>query len=158
MSTDTLTRHPPQRAPRRPRLIGLQARLHAVSLDRELADGVPTWSTPRHAARALQLTSRKRRTAIADGLDRLLADAQRPARNHRLSAGIAPCRASVSDCATQIMDLSDVLRSHAPVSAAGIANLRGLLCDGAGPVYVAHRGGELQRALHRITLTITVPT
>jgi hypothetical protein len=158
MSTHTLTRRPPERAPRAPRLIGLQARLHAVSLDRELARGVPTWSTSRHAARALQLTSRKRRTTMADGLDRLLADAQRPARHHRLSAGITPCRASVSDCASQITDLSGVLRSQAPVSAAGIADLRALLSDGAGPVYVAHRGGELQRALHRITLAITVPS
>ena len=76
----------------------------------------------------------------------------------RLSASVAPCRASVTGCAGQMADPSALLRSDAPVAAAGVAALKQLPCDGAGPVYMAHRGGELQRVLRWIALTITVPT
>jgi hypothetical protein len=156
MTTGALTRR--ARAPRPPLLIGLQARVHAMSLDHELAAGVATWRSPRHAARAVQLTGQRYRASLADGLDRLLAEARRPARYHRLSAAVPPCRASVLGCASQMVDLSAALRSEAPVSAEAVAGLRVLLCDGAGPVYNASRGGELQRALRRITLAIAVPT
>jgi hypothetical protein len=156
MTTHALTRR--VRAPRPPLLIGLQARVHGMSLDRELAAGVATWRSPCHAARAVQLTSPRYRASLADGLDRLLAEARRPARYHRLSAAVPPCRASVLGCASQIADLATAMRSAGPVSAEAVAGLRVLLCDGAGPVYNAGRGGELQRTLRRITLAVAVPT
>ena len=54
-STATLDRHAPTpRAAARP-LLGLRVRLHRGTLDRALADGTPTLSTPALALRASQL-------------------------------------------------------------------------------------------------------
>ena len=40
--------------------------------------GIAPWRSPAHAARALQLTSARRREAYAAGLERVLAETERP--------------------------------------------------------------------------------
>jgi hypothetical protein len=53
------------------RSIRLKARLFGYRLDRDLACGVPSWQTSLHAARGLQITSRRQCRATAKGLERV---------------------------------------------------------------------------------------
>jgi hypothetical protein len=159
-----MTTHAPsrrrRRAPARHRPswhVALSARLHAPQLDRELAAGIATWRTPRHAARALQLTDPRRRLTLAATLDRLVVEAHHPRLvAQRLSAAIPPSRSSVLACESLIRDIAATLREPVPVTAEGVARLRAILCDGTGPLYTPNRTGELRRALHQITRLMTV--
>jgi hypothetical protein len=50
--------------------------------------------------------------------------------------------------AAELSDLAALLRGDAPLYARGLAMLRGLLIDGAGPLYSRGDGTELASALH----------
>jgi hypothetical protein len=144
---------------RRPgRLVSLRARLHRESLDRELAGGIAPWRSPAHAARALQLTSTRRRDAYAAGLERVLAETERPPRSIRFSGVVTPDPASVILCAPTIWEIVGTLRAPAPVSAEGMARLRTLLCDGAGPLYCAGNAEQLRQNLEHIARWLPVAT
>ncbi len=132
----------------------VSAWLHRERLDKELAAGVPSWHSPRHAARAVQLASRRHRTELAQGLDRALGDARRPAVNFRRTTYVAPCRSSVLHCAPLLEDLSAVLASGLPVDPAALARLRVLARDGIGPFYCGGRCAELAEALNLISAGI----
>jgi hypothetical protein len=140
------------------RLVSLRARLRHESLDRELASGVAPWRSPAHAARALQLTSARRRDAYAVGLERVLAETERPPRSTRFSGVVAPNAAAVILCAPTIWEIVATLRASAPVSAEGMARLRALLCDGAGPLYCAGHDDQLRQALEHISRWLPVAT
>jgi hypothetical protein len=145
--------------PRQPgRLVSLRARLHPGSLDRELACGVAPWRTPSHAARALQLTSARRREAYAEGLERVLAETERPRRNTRFSGVVTPDATAVVLCAPTIWEIVGTLRGPAPVSAEGMARLRALLCDGAGPLYHGSDPARLRAVLEHIARWLPVAT
>ncbi len=77
------------------------------------------------------------------GLERVLAETERPPRNTRFSGVVAPDAASVILSAPTIWEIVMTLRAPAPVSAEGMARLRALLCDGAGPLYC---GGDPEPA------------
>jgi hypothetical protein len=47
-----------------------------------------------------------------------------------------------------MQSLAEHLRGPGPLYAAGIAMLKMLLTDGAGPAYTDHRGDALARQLH----------
>ncbi|HUO69865.1 MAG TPA: hypothetical protein VMU39_03730 [Solirubrobacteraceae bacterium] len=126
-----LRRTPPRRPPRR---VWALSHLLAPRIDRELAAGVPSWSSPAHAARSLQLSSPRSRRALAESLERLAEDARKP-RMRVASAVIPPCRDQVRDAFPLIGVLADRLRSAMPVDSRGMARLRRLLCDSAGPCY-----------------------
>lgn len=113
----------------------ISARVRGAALDRQLADGVATWSSRAHAARAVHITSARSRRGLARALERLLAEAAAPTRAQLGSAVVPACRASVIEAAPQIAGLAVRLRSRAPVQAAGVARLLTLLSDGGGPVY-----------------------
>jgi hypothetical protein len=143
--------------PRRPgRLARLRARLNRAALDRDLASGVAPWRSPAHAARALQLTGARRREAYAHGLKRLLSETENPRRSTRISAVVLPNPASVILCAPVIWEIVAELRGPAPVSAEGMARLRALLCDGAGPIYCAGHEHELRQALEHVARWLPV--
>ncbi len=144
---------------RRPgRLVSLRARLRHGSLDRELASGIAPWRSPAHAARALQLTSTRRRDAYAEGLERVLAETERPSRKTRYSGVVTPDPATVILCAPAIWEIVRTLRAPAPVSAEGMARLRALLCDGAGPLYCAGNAEPLRQAFEHISRWLPVAT
>jgi hypothetical protein len=144
---------------RRPgRLVSLRARLRHGSLDRDLAAGIAPWRSPAHAARALQLTSARRRDAYATGLERVLAETERPPRNRRFSGVVTPDPATVILCAPTIWEIVEVLRAPTPVSAEGMARLRTLLCDGAGPLYCAGNAEQLRQALEHTSRWLPVAT
>ncbi|HTU29117.1 MAG TPA: hypothetical protein VMF07_07030 [Solirubrobacteraceae bacterium] len=128
--------------------------LHRERLDRELATGTPSWDSPRHAARALQLTGRAHRDALSEGLDRVLDDARNPSTNFKRLSCIVPCRDSILRCAPLLEDLSDVLHGDLPLHAQHVARLRVMSRDGIGPFYCDGRRAELTRALELISAGI----
>jgi hypothetical protein len=140
------------------RLVSLRARVRHESLDRELASGIAPWRSPAHAARALQLTSARRRDTYAVGLERVLAETERPPRNTRFSGVVTPNAAAVILCAPTIWEIVATLRAPAPVSAEGMARLRALLCDGAGPLYCAGNDDQLRQSLEHISRWLPVAT
>ena len=145
--------------PRQPgRLASLRARLRHESIDRELASGIAPWRSPVHAARALQLTGGRRRMAYAEGLERVLAETERARRRTRFSAVVMPDAAAVMLNAPLIWEIISMLRARAPVSAEGMARLRALLCNGAGPLYCAGNDDQLRRALEHIARWLPVAT
>jgi hypothetical protein len=107
------------------------ARVRAGALDRALMAGADPSSSPQLAARACALTSRRTRAAIANGIERVVKAAWEPAAHSR----VTPRRTSVKSAAGELDELAGLLRSRSPLYARGIAMLRGLLRDGAGPVY-----------------------
>lgn len=132
----------------------MSAWLRRGRLDEELATGIPSWDSPRHAARALQLTRRGHRNALAQGLDRLLDDARHPTANFKRLSCVVPCRPSVLKCASLIEDLSCVLGSDLPLDAQQVARLRVLSRNGVGPFYCRGRPNELSDALGEISAGI----
>jgi hypothetical protein len=119
------------------------ARVLAGSLDAALIDGADPLSSRRLAARAALLTSRASRSALADGLDQLVAGATHPAGRARLHAPHAPVQAN----AALLRELAGALRGPAPLYAAGIARLRRLLTDGTGPMYASRDAITLELEL-----------
>ena len=119
------------------------ARLFAGRLDRQLIGGADPASRPRLAARAALLTSQSTRDELADGLDVVLARAQRPPGRARE----LPRPATVLANAALLRELASVLRGPAPLYAPGIARVRRLLTDGTGPMYMSRDGIALEHEL-----------
>jgi hypothetical protein len=132
----------------------LYARLHHERLDSELAKGTPSWRSPRHAARALQLTSRGQRKSLAAGLVSVLEQARQPKADCRRLVCIAPCRRSVLQCESLLEDLCNVLGSELPLEPGRVARLRVLSRNGIGPFYCTGRANELSRILEQISAGI----
>ena len=144
------------RAPRESRIAprpldAARALLRAGALDRELARGVPSWRSPVHAARSLQLTSRRGRAAIASSLDDLVARSGLPRRHLFGSAAIEPCREQVWHALPRILEITSRLRRSEPIASRGAAGLLELLRDATGPCYHRTHRGALSVALDRVT-------
>jgi hypothetical protein len=120
-------------------------------LDRQLVDGVASWQSPTHAARALQLTSERRRRALARSLQRLVEHAGRPAGLSIATAVVPPCREQVHSALPVILEICSQLGSRAPVDACGVARLQELLSDGGGPCYVCMYPDALMIALQDVS-------
>jgi hypothetical protein len=136
--------------------VRLRARLHAPSLDRELASGIAPWRSPLHAARALALTSDRSRRGLARSLERLVEQAQHPRSQYR-GAVIYPCREQVIEALPAMLTIAGRLRSADPIDARGTARLIILLSDGSGPCYVRIRRNALNDALQEISQWLAVP-
>lgn len=117
----------------------IAARLRARTLDLELAAGADPTNSAALAARAALLASPRYRSAVAEGLERLLRGAQGPQRRWWALARHTTVRANSSELA----QLASLLRSSRPAYARGIAILNLLLTDGAGAAY---QGGPSQLA------------
>jgi hypothetical protein len=142
-------------AGRHPRAARLLAHLRAPWLDRQLAAGVASWHSPTHAARALQLTSARNRTALARSLERLVEQAEEPPRFAR-GAVIVPCRPQVREARPIILTMAFRLRSRSPVAAHGMARLKLLLSDGVGPCYAPSRPDALVIELQTVSQWLDV--
>jgi len=118
----------------RPRLRDrLLARWRARRLDGQLAAGVPAEASPALALRARKLIDVSRRRSIADGLRRIVRDAQegvRPALGR-----VNPPRRRVAAASHELTVLADALAEPGPVAPPGVARAWILLTDGAGPLY-----------------------
>ena len=114
---------------------------------RQMACGTPTESSALHAirARALALVRPAERESLAFALRRILADAAKPTR--RVGPRVVPPRLSILGAAGILAVLIDRLRSPEPVSARGVAKVRALVHDGAGPLYYPAAGNSLRRSV-----------
>jgi hypothetical protein len=110
-----------------------------------------------HAARARQLTGSRIRGALASGFERLLVDAERPARQFRHTAAIRPCREQVRAAAPQIDAIILELRSNRPLDARGVARLQLLITDGSGPCYAQRHPRALTAALQTAMQWLEAP-
>lgn len=126
----------------------LAARLRAGRLDRLLGVGVPAAAGSALAAHEARLTSATEREAIARSLRRCVADAT--GQGVLLSSRV-PLHTPNIKAAEDLIDAITLrLHSPRPVSARGMARLRQILADGAGPLYRFGRGdlnGRLGAAL-----------
>ena len=131
------------------------ARVLAPRLDRELARGIPPWSSGAHAARAVQLTGDRTRRAMARSVERLIEDVEKP-RSRFMSAVVSPCADQVRHAMPLILTLASRLRSAEPVNARGVAQLSRLLSDGGGPCYVRVHPEALTLALQQVSRWLDV--
>jgi hypothetical protein len=119
------------------------ARAHA--LDLALIGGADPAESRQLTARALKLTSAPTRTQLAEGLERRVAAASKPAQRWW-----APQRrAAILANASLLRELAVLLRAPAPLRPAGIAMILKLLSDGTGPMYADRDGTALALALER---------
>jgi hypothetical protein len=99
----------------------------------------------RRAGRGRRLTSANSRRRLAQGLERLVQDADRPA---YLRGSAAPInRAEIRRCADLIHDLAEELGAEQPPPPRGVELVEHLLRDGASPVYEPELEGALEPAL-----------
>ena len=109
----------------------LVSALRADSLDRALAAGRDPTCSYALTLRAARLTSMRRRSQLAAGIDRLATSGAVPRRS--VVAGPA---AAVSANRDRLVGLAALLRCGGPLYAAGVARLRLLLTDPASPAHV----------------------
>jgi len=124
------------------------ARLRAARFDRALAVGVPAVAGSALAVQAARLTCVAERQAVARALRRAVHDATdtRATRSGRVPMH----RANITAAQALIDEVTRRLHAPDPVSTRGMARLRQLLSDGAGPLYRHGRGdlaGRLSAAL-----------
>lgn len=115
-------------------------------IDRELAAGAACDATAEHAWRARQLSDRAQRRELGVLLRAVLDDWQAGRGVRRLSA--APlCHDSIASCAEALLGLAERLERADAVDPRGVARVRVLLTDGAGPLYNPRSERSLQAAL-----------
>jgi hypothetical protein len=122
----------------------LRARLRTAQLDQRLAAGADPdrdVALALHARRLLDLGARRK---LARSLRRTVVMA-------RVKPSVAsprpPIPAHVADCAAMLDALADRLGAQGAVSARGVAAVRVLLTDGAGPLYSSRSRRALLAAL-----------
>jgi hypothetical protein len=123
----------------------VNAAWRSVTLDRELADGVDPETSDPLALRAKNLTSRRGRNRVADGLAGAVRSVTEP--RSGFTAALRPHGSEVLNARPVVAALELRLRGSSPVRAQGVAMLETLLVDLASPLYRAGRPGELARRL-----------
>jgi len=132
----------------------IRAHVRARRIDRALAAGIPADSRADLEVRAHSLIGSKERVALAQAIGRLLADARHAARARRFSVPI--CRRKVWRSRRTLADLVDRLLGDTPVDVRGLAQIRLLLTDGAGPLYARPGANDLEPALARAISALNV--
>ena len=90
---------------------------------------------------------RRRRVLLARRLEALVAEAEHPHRRPgAVSARVPLDGAEVRRARAVLLELAVELRSEAPVRAEGLRQVRDLLTDGAGPVYLRRYDGDVTDA------------
>ena len=128
----------------------LQAHLCGDRLDRMLAAGVPPETDPLLALRAAQISSPRSRQELAVLVRRMLATATRDEESpfRARSMAILP---RVKQARREFEALADHLEAPVPLPARGMAAVKLLLRDGAGPLYRYESRQNLARLVHDIT-------
>jgi hypothetical protein len=123
----------------------VHARMNAVRLDRELAEGADPATSAILRQRVRQLTSRRERERLASSLQARLDAAQ--AQKASLSAAVPTQGREILRAKEQLLELIDRLRQPLPVDVTGAARIRRLLTDGASPIYATAPRDTLAQAL-----------
>ncbi|MCV7226277.1 hypothetical protein H7J73_09580 [Mycolicibacterium komossense] len=133
------TRLPPGSTRRIPWSARLAAHMFARRYDRQVENRVPAMPGSALAVHTARLTGMREREELARALRAVLDSGREPRGGALPSRGALQCArlAAAEDIAGQV-----TLRLHAPqpVRARGIARLRLLLGDSAGPLYYSERG------------------
>jgi hypothetical protein len=119
----------------------LKARLTADRLDRELASGAPPKSSVLLAVHAERIVDPAACSTLASSVRKLIERAGR--KRAALSAQVPISTPTVSAAAGDLRAVADRLDESGPVRARGVAEVRVLLRDGAGPLYRSGRIGIL---------------
>lgn len=128
------------------RVARLVALTRGATLDRALILGADPSASPSLAARARRLTSRRYRTGLAGGVRRALDSPD----GTRLPSRVRPGAAARRARRAQLRAVADLLAGDTPVYAPGVARVRALLRDGAGPLYTDRCGEALDAALRAV--------
>jgi hypothetical protein len=127
--------------------------LRAASLDRQLAAGASPESTVPLALHAARLYREQQRRRLAASL-REVAAAARGARRTRAPIN----RESVRLALAELEALAGRLETNGPIDVRGIARVRVLLGDGAGPLYRRTAPGVVRRELASVLVACDAPT
>jgi hypothetical protein len=125
------------------------ARARAWRLDQALADGVCPDASATLSLRAHRLIGPATRRSLASELRDVIGRARRP--QALLDNGVRLCAGEVLRSRDAMDDLADRLDGWEPVEPAGVARVRLLLRDGAGPLYNQSFPGGLQGAVQVAT-------
>ncbi len=120
--------------------LALIAFWRAAQLGRQLAAGARPGAGTLLAAHWQRITSRHGRARVADGMARAVRDALS---TPGFSAAVPLDRREVLAARTVLAVLDPRLRAPEPATAQGVALLRELLIDGAGPLYRRSEPGAL---------------
>jgi hypothetical protein len=120
----------------------ITVRLHAFSLDRDLAAGASPDASVALALRAQMLVRPRYRRGLARSARRVLAAAAQPPFGSRLA--IPVCRDQVKDSSEEFADLIRRLLAAGPVAARGVAQASVLVADASGPLYRRASAGDLR--------------
>jgi hypothetical protein len=112
----------------------LKARLAADRLDGELASGASPDSSPLLAIHAQRIVDPTSCSVLAGCLRRVV---ERGTGGRAASARVPISVAAVAAAAGNLCRLADRLDEPGPLSARGVAEVRALLRDGAGPLYLS---------------------
>ena len=123
------------------------AELFATRLDKQLVAGVAPEPGSVLAAHVSRLASAGERRTLAKALHHSLCEAH--SRHTRMSPTIPVDRSAVAAAVGLIDQVVQRLTGPRPVSARGVARLRLLLSDGAGPMYWPG-GGDLSAELRAV--------
>ena len=138
---------------------GVRARLIAWAgawwLDQALADGTCPDESALLSLRAHRLIGLETRRALAGELRDAIGRARRP--RHPLDNGARICAAEVLHARHAIEALADRLEGWEPVEPAGVARVRLLLRDGAGPLYNEAYPGGLRGAVRAASEALEPP-
>ena len=115
-----------------------------LALDRRLANGEDPGRSPRLARRAQELTRRRNRRTLSEGLVRVVGAASRPSRPR--AAAVPVQRDAVLEARRDLLRLAAALRDEPAPDVRAIAEASLLVTDGGGPVFVPHAAGTLRRA------------
>jgi hypothetical protein len=130
---------------------GLLTRLKAATgrtaLDRRLARGEDPESDRELACRAHVLRGWRVRHAFADGIVRIVHDAEHP--DERYSARVPVAREEVLAARHDLLRAAEALRAEPGGDARGIAEVALLLTDSSGPLSREHPAGTLREAAFR---------
>ena len=127
------------------------AALFATRFDKQLVTGVAPEPGSVLAAHVSRLASACERRSLAEALHHSVCEAR--SRPPRMSATIPVDRSAVAAAEGLIDQVVQRLTGPRPVSARGVARLRLLLSDGAGPMYWPGRGdlsAELRAVLAQL--------
>jgi hypothetical protein len=126
----------------------VMAVLHQASLDRQLACGADPGARAQLQARAWHLTRTGMRCAMAQRLEQIVAEVDRPALPR--IAAVPVCRDEVRAARSELLRVAALLRESHQVDAAGVALVRRLLSDGSGPLYWPRAHDDLYRQVHNV--------
>jgi hypothetical protein len=118
------------------------------ALDRRLARGADPSECAQLARRARQLTSRRIRAGLAEGILNLLEAAEEPQRS--LTAAVPLQRREIVAERGLLLTIAEDLRSEDELSPRGVALVEQLLTDGESPFYGAQAvdGGVHDALIH----------